>query len=223
VIADDKRTDEDKEGDTTKVYKSLDERNEAALVAYRKSVAEHPNTTVGLLAKLGEAGVLLDKRDYVGAIDAFTAVLGSKLAAADIDVKGRAIEGIGLGKEGKGDLDGALASFKDLEAIDARGYKELGMYQQGRILLAKGDKDKATEILKQVRDKLQTSGADTSSWIYLQGEVDETLRRIDPSLVPMKGAGLGGPKGNSVSADEMGKIRKLFDDAAKKKAPQEDH
>jgi hypothetical protein len=223
VIAEDKRSDEEKEIDPAKVYKTIDERNEAALAGYRKAIAEQGDTKLGQLAKLGEAGVLLEKRDYAAAVDAFSAVLASKLAAADIDVKGRATEGLGLAKEGKGDLDGALAAFKELEGVDAKGYKELAMYQQGRILLAKGDKDKAAEILKQVRDKLQTAGADTSAFLYLQSSVDETLRRIDPSLVPAKGTTLGGPKGNNVSPDEMGKIRKILDDAAKKKPQPEEH
>ena len=77
--------------------------------------------------------------------------------------------------------------------------------------------------LKQARDKLQTAGTDTSAFLYLQSSVDETLRRIDPSLVPAKGATMGGPKGNSVGPDEMGKIRKLLDDAAKKKPQPEEH
>ncbi|MFO0758734.1 MAG: tetratricopeptide repeat protein [Byssovorax sp.] len=217
VMAEDKRTDEEKEFDTTKVYKTADERTEAALAGYRKTIAEHPNTPAAQLAKLGEAGVLLEKRDWDGALAAYGAVLSSKLASTDIDVKGRAIEGTAMAKEGKGDLDGALASFKELEGIDARGYKELGMYQQGRVLLAKGDKDKAKDILKMAREKLQAPSADGPKLRYLEEVVDESLRKIDPSLVPTKTPLLSGPKGGAITPEEMDKIRKQLEDLAKKK------
>jgi hypothetical protein len=221
VMPEDKRTDEEKEADPAKVFKTADERSEAALAAYRKTIAEHPGTTVAQLAKLGEAGVLLDKHDWVAALDAYSAVLASKLASNDLEVKGRATEGLGLAKEGKSDLDGALAAFKDLEGIDARGYKELGLYQQGRILLAKGDTEKAKELLKQAREKLQATGAAASSTLYLQTRVDETLRQLDPSLVPNQQPAMGGSKGNSMSPDDMQKIQKMLEDAAKKKPSEE--
>ncbi len=221
VMAEDKRSDEEKEFDPTKVYKTQEERSEAALAGYRKAMAEHAGTPAALLAKLGEAGVLLEKRDWDGAIAAYGAVLSSKLAATDIDVKGRCIEGVGMAKEGKGDLDGAIASFKELEGIDARGFKELGMYQQGRVLLAKGEKDKAKDILKMVREKLQAPATDGQKLRYLEEVVDESLRKIDPSLVPTKAPLMGGAKGDAVSPEQLEKIKKMLEEAAKKKT--DDH
>jgi hypothetical protein len=137
-------------------------------------------------------------------------------------VKGRCIEGVGMAKEGKGDLDGAIASYKELEGIDARGFKELGMYQQGRVFLAKGEKDKAKDILKMVREKLQAPAADGQKLRYLEEVVDETLRKIDPALVPTKAPLMGGAKGDAISPEQMEKIKKVLEEAAKKK-PAEQH
>ena len=219
VIAEDKRSDEEKEADPSKVYKTADERTDAALAAYRKAQAEHAGTAAALLAKLGEAGVLLDKRDWPGAIEAYNAVLASKLATADADVRGRAIEGVGLAKEGKGDLAEATASFKELQAIDERGFKELGMYHEARMLLAKGDKDKAKDLLKQIHDKLVVPTPDGKPYRYLETVVDDALRRRDPNALPTKAPVLGGDaKGSAMSADQMAKIQKMLQDAAKKKA-----
>lgn len=219
VMAEDKRSDEEKEYDTSKIYKTADERADTALAAYRKAASEHPGTASALLAKLGEAGVLLDKRDWAGAIDAYTAVLASKLATADADVRGRSIEGVGLAKEGKGDLDGATASFKDLQAIDERGFKELGMYHEARMLLAKGDKDKAKDLLKQIHDKLVVPTPEGKPFRYLETVVDEALRRLDPNALPNKAPMIGGDaKGSAMSPDQMAKIQKMLQDAAKKKA-----
>src|SRR6185437_4668144 len=195
---------------TLKVFKTADERADTALASYKKVVTQHPGTGAAILARLGEAGDYLDKHDYDHAIEGFSAVAASSLASADADVKTRALEGLGFAKEGKGDLDGALAAFKDLEGVN----KDLGLYHQGRIWLAKGDKDKAKDALKQVHDKLeQPTGSQRG---YLQQMTDEMLRRIDPDLVPNKAPVLGGPKGNAKSPEELEKMRRLFEEAMKK-------
>ena len=222
VVAEDKRSEEEKESDPTKVFKTADERADNALASYRRVIADHAGTGAAILARLGEGGALLDKREWDKALEAFSAVSASSLAGADPDVKGRAIEGLGFAKEGKGDLDGALATFKELEGVDARGFKELGMYHQARMLLARGDKDKAKDLLKQVHDKLEqpTEGGSTK---YLQQVVDDTLRRIDPSLVPAKQVIGGGAKGGSMNKEELEKAIKKLREGMEKKPHEEHH
>ena len=102
-----------------------------------------------------------------------------------------------------------------------RGLRELGLYQQGRIYLAKGDKDKAKEFLKTAKDKLAAPSTDGKLY-YLEQMVDDALRGIDPSLVPQRQPMLGGAKGNAVSPEQMEKIRRMVEEAAKKK-PKEEH
>ncbi len=216
VLPEDKRSDEEKAADPTKVFKTADERADTALASYKKVETEHAGTGAAILAVLGEAGDYLDKHDYVHALEGFSAVSSSTLAGADPDVKGRALEGLGFAKEGKGDIDGALATFKELEGVDARGYKELGLYHQGRIWLAKGDKEKAKDFLKQAHDKLEQPTTE-GQLHYLQQVTDEALRRIDPSLVPAKTPTLGGPKGGAMTADEIEKIKRQLQDALKQK------
>lgn len=218
---DDKRSDEEKEFDQQKVFKSADERADTALAAYRQVAEQNPGTGAGMLARLGEAGALLEKRDYQKAMEAYQQVMSSPLAAADLDVKGRAIEGVGFAKEGKGDVDGALASFKELEGIDVKGYKELGEYHQARLLLGKGDKDKAKDLLKKAFDALKAPSADGHPFRFLENVVEESLRDLDPSAVPAK-APVGGPKGNAISPEELEKIMKRAREAAEKQ-PQGEH
>jgi hypothetical protein len=218
VLAEDKRSDEEKEIDPTRVFKSAEERSDTALAAYNKVIDEHAGSGAAILAKLGQAGVMLDKKDYPHALEAFSAVAASTLAGADPDVKGRALEGLGFAKEGKGDLDGALATFKELEGIDAKGYKELGLYHQARILIAKKDTDKAKELLKTAREKLQAPGVDGHTFQFLEAVVDETLRKLDPSAVPAR-TQLGGPKGSSMTPEEIERlIKKARENAEKRKA-----
>jgi hypothetical protein len=217
VMAEDKRTDEEKEGDSLKVFKTADERADTALASYKKVIADHPGTGAAILARLGEAGDLLDKHDWDHALESFSAVSSSSLAGADADVKGRALEGIGFVKEGKGDLDGALAAFKELEGVDLRGYKELGLYHEGRMFLAKGDKDKAKDVLKQAHDKLEQPSTEGQSLQWLKGRVNELLGAIDPSLVPAKQPVMGGPKGGALTPEELDKLRRQFQEAMEKK------
>ncbi len=174
-------------------------------------------TNAATLARLGEAGDYLDKREWDKALEGYSAVASSPLAGADPDVKVRALEGLGFAKEGKGDLDGALAAFKEIEGIDGRGNKELGLYHQGRVWLARGDKDKAKDLLKQAHDKLEQPSTEGTALRYLQQMTDEDLRRIDPSLVPEKAPLIGGPKGGSMSPDEIDKLRRKYEEMMKNK------
>ncbi len=218
VVADDKRSDEEKEADPTKVFKTTDERADAALAAYQKVVSQHGGTGAAILAKLGEGGDHLDKHEWDKALEAYSAVASSTLAGADPDVKGRALEGEGFAKEGKGDVDGAIAMFKELQGVDLRGYKELGMYHEARLALAKGDKDKAKDLLKQVHDRLEQPTSDGPPMRYLQAMTDNALRRIDPSLVPAKAPVMGGAKGGAMTKDELEKAMRQLQENARKNA-----
>jgi tetratricopeptide (TPR) repeat protein len=221
VMEEDKRPDEEKELDPAKVFKTPEERSQTAFAAYKKVVDEHGGSGAAILAQLGIAGLHLDKKEYDQALAAYATVLSTSLAGADPDVKGRAIEGTGLAKEAKEDIDGALKAFKDLEAIDAKGYKELALYHQARLHLAKGDKEKAKELLKSARDKLMAPGVDGHPFQFLEAVVDETLRKIDPTSVPPK-TSLSGPKGPQMTMEELEKIQKKIRDMTEKKAGEHD-
>lgn len=222
VLAEDTRTEEEKELDVTRTFKSADERSATALAEYNKVIDEHAGTGAATLAKLGQAGVLLDKKDYAHALDAYSVVVSSPLAGADPDVKGRAIEGIAFAREGKGDLDGALASFKELEAIDMKGYKELALYHQARLQLAKGDTDKAKELLKSAHEKLQAPSTEGRPFQFLEAVVEEMLRKIDPAAVPPRAA-FGGPKGQSMTPEEIEQLLRRARENAEKKAGDAPH
>jgi hypothetical protein len=176
--------------------------------------------------------VLLDKRDFAHALDAFNAVLASPLGGADLDVKGRALEGAGLAKEGKGDLDGALATFVDLGKVDAKGFKELSKYHQARLHLAKGEKEKAKDLLKELlalkgeekdptkdvlspTDKASLPGLDTQSFPYLKTVAEELLRSIDPTAMPSR-MQLNSPTGPKLTPEQLKALQQRAREAAEK-------
>lgn len=191
------------------LFKTAEERREAALKAYKEVETKFPKTGAAILARLSEGSILLDKHDADGAAAAFNDVKGSPLAAADAEVRGRAMEGLGFAYELKAlstpaeatkNLDEAIKVYKEMEiGVDVKGFKELAMYHQARCLQAKGDKDGAKGLLVSVRERVSKPG-ENHPFPYLEEVATDRLRAIDPTSVPPKAAGnmsgAGGPQMN---------------------------
>jgi hypothetical protein len=192
-------------------FKSAAERRDAALAKVREVQAKYPRTGAAYLARLSEGGLLLDTGDGKGALAAFGDVKASPLAQADVQVRGRALEGTGFAHEllsqtdaaGKDKhYDDALAAYKQLEQVDEKGLKELAMYHEARVQEDKGDTAKAIELLKDVHKRV--SEADRHPFPYLEEVVDDRLRALDPTAVPPKPkapSGLGGLGGGPGGLD----------------------
>ena len=170
----------------------------------RQVESKYAGTGAAILARLSEGGLLLDQGDAKGALAAYDDVRAPSLAQADLEVRGRTQEGMGFADEllAQSDaankdkhLSDALDAYKALEQLDAKGFKELGMYHQARVLQAKGDKAKAIDLLKDVHKRVTEPG-ETHAFPYLEFVVDDRLRELDPTAVPPKPKpGMGGPGG----------------------------
>jgi hypothetical protein len=200
-------------------FKSIADRRGAALGKYREVESKFPGTGAAILARLAGAGILLDQGEAKAAIEGFNDVERSPLAAADGEVRGRALEGEGFAHEllaesdpaGKSKhLDDALAAFKALEQIDFGEFKELGMYHQARVFQAKGDNAKAIELLKDVY-KRTTEPGESHKFSYLEFVVEDRLRDLDPSALPPKAPkkATGGDFGNNLDMSNP-KIQELL-------------
>jgi hypothetical protein len=140
------------------------------------------------------------------------------LAQADVEVRGRALEGIGFAHEllAQSDtgakekhLDDALGAYKQLEQLDTKGFKELGMYHEARVLQTKGDKQKALELLKDLQKRVTEPG-ESQPFSYLESVVEDRLRALDPAALPPKApkpSGLGGADMNDPQIQEI--LRKI--------------
>jgi tetratricopeptide (TPR) repeat protein len=187
--------------DPIPTFKTEQARAEAAIKAYEKARTDSPGSGTAILARLGEAGVLLDEHKWDEALAAYREVKGTPLAAADPDVRGRAIEGAAFAIEGKGDKDGALKAFKELDNITGeKGWKELSFYHQARLLAAKGEKEQALKLIKDAREHLQTTG-ELRNFAYLAGVLDELHRKLDPASAPRRN--IGGGANQTMGADEL--------------------
>ncbi len=151
---------------------------------YREALELREGSGTAILAKLGLAGVLYDQGKHDEAIAAYEEVKGSELAKHDADVRVRALEGIGLSQEAKGDTDAALKTFRELENSEVPGMKALGLLHQARVSFSKGEKDKAKELAKQAQEHATKELSPYQTAGYLDSASRELLAAIDPSLAP---------------------------------------
>ncbi|HEU4412307.1 MAG TPA: tetratricopeptide repeat protein [Polyangiaceae bacterium] len=202
------------------VYRDPNERITNALASYRATAQKFDGSGAAILARLGEAGMLLDKRAYDEALKAYTDVRSSALGQADVDVKGRAIEGAGFALEGKGDHEGALKAFRDLESV--AGFKELALYHQARLSAAKGDKTKALEFVRAGREALAAAAPEGKAQrVFVSEALDELHRSIDPASAPPKlpMGGLGGPGGPQISPQDLLRLQEQLKGMGDKGTP----
>jgi hypothetical protein len=204
-VSDKDDDDTDKRASLYPTFKTVAERRDAAIAKYQEVESKFSGTGAAILARLAEAGLLLDKGDAKGAATAYGDVQASPLAKADAQVRGRALEGVGFADEllAQSDsankdkhLDDALASYKQLEQVEVEGFKELGKFHEARVLEAKGERDKAVALLKDVYAVVHGPG-ENHQFEYLESAVEDRLRQLDATALPPKAAkgppgGLGG-------------------------------
>jgi hypothetical protein len=238
----DKEPDDDDDAKPRQLYptfKSAAERRDAAIAKYRDVQSKYPGTGAAMLAQLAEGSLLLDAGDTKGASAAYEAVKDSPLGQADGEVRGRALEGLGFADEllAQSDaanmdkhLSDALDEFEKLEHVDVNGFKELGLYHQARVQQAKGDKDKAIELLKDVQKRVSEPGQ-THPFPYLEFVVEDRLRELDPTALPPKApktmgpggpggalGGAGGAPGGGVDMSDP-QVQKLIEQLKQRKNP----
>jgi hypothetical protein len=204
LIGDPEKEDEDAIHDKVPMFKTPDERRDAALAKYREVQSKFKGTGASYLARLGEGALLLDKRDADGAIAAFQDVLASSLAKADAEVRGRALESLGFAYEQKAEWDKAIEQYKQLETSDVLGFKQMAPYNEARCYQQKGDKAKAIELLKGLREDLMKS-TDARLFSALRELAEDRLRQLDPTSVPPKRAQLNAG-GGQLSPEMLDKL-----------------
>jgi tetratricopeptide (TPR) repeat protein len=153
----------------------------AAETAFR---AADGSDTIRAFAQLGLAGTLYDGGKYKEALAAYQAARASALAQKDLDVRMRAVEGTGMSQEALGDKDAAQKAFHELTSSDATAFSALGLYHEGRLTLAGGDRDRAKELFKKALDKVSKDESPDKPLGYVSSAAREFLASIDPNGVP---------------------------------------
>ncbi|MFO0616117.1 MAG: hypothetical protein U0414_26215 [Polyangiaceae bacterium] len=189
------------------LYTSLEARADAAIAGFTTVATNYKGTAAATLARLGEGTALLDKRSWDAALAAFNEVVASPLAAADPDVKSRALEGAGYAKEGLEKWDEAAELFKQLAAVPVKGMDDLGKYHEARMMLKQGKIEDAKTALVELQKKLEIPTGTGSNSKLLAAGVDSALRQIDPTLVKKRTPSIGGMRGNALTPEQMQQMK----------------
>ncbi len=132
-------------------FKSDKERMDAALAELDKIDKENPSSDVATRALLFRAGALYREGRYGDAEAAFKKYLDK--AGADDSLGFLAREGIGLCAEAQNKLDDALSAYKALEPKSGDFFRDRALYDEGRVLMKKGDMKGAEAAYKDLLAK----------------------------------------------------------------------
>lgn len=176
------------------VFATGEARATRALELFREVTGKHPGTPAAAWARLGEGSALLDLGKPAEAREAFEKAL--REAGGDVTVQARAQEGVAFAFEAEGKPDQALERFQALTRVGEGAFRDLGEYHLARIYLAKGERDRAKDMLKTLVQRLRERDDDPrigAAAPYVRNQAELRLAELDPTAVPRgAGGGFGG-------------------------------
>ena len=189
--------------DARPTYPDHKERLAQATAAFERARASAGSKPLGLWADLGHAGALLEAGQYDQARAKYEAVQSSSFAAKDPETRGRALEGVGMALEAKGDLDGALKAYQQLENLGVDRFTRLALYHRARVHHLKKEDQAAKELLVDLTKRLGSPSSPLDPG-YLRAAAQELLLAVDPSA-PAGVPGLGDLTSTGQNLDAMQK------------------
>ncbi len=161
-------------------YRTFEDRERAALQKLRRAEQANPSAQVTPLVRLTEASTLYQLGRYAEAKQLYQAILGHDLAG----LEGRAVEGLAFALESLGDLDGAMARYRELQNVQGGAYRDQAQYYQARLLVRRNDNARAKDLLHGVIERLGHPAASDPTAAFqstLREQSLALLRDIDPS------------------------------------------
>jgi tetratricopeptide (TPR) repeat protein len=192
--------DDDGKGEDDKpVFKSAADRAAKASEAFASAAKLEPDSLAAGWARLGQAGTLLGAGKADQAVPLFQASLAAH--KDDLVVSARALEGLAIALEASGKGEEARKRFEELKGFDGGAHKDLAEYHLARLKLAKGDRDGAKALLKDLYDRLSAPAEGAPRSRFLKSEVEARLAELDSSLVPA-----GGSEAQQFSPEEIQRL-----------------
>lgn len=200
VSADDEPAGDDDadDDDDAPTFESVDDRNAAALTAYRSVSSQYPSSPAAAWARLGEGRTLLAQGEYADARTAYQAAFD----ASDDEsvIAWQALEGIGATYEAEQDWEHATSTYERLAALADHAYESVANYHLARMHAASGDEAAALTAFRELVDTLRSTDEEGEPpFPYVLAQADQRLRELDPSAA---GAGPrigGGDEGEAPS------------------------
>jgi tetratricopeptide (TPR) repeat protein len=126
------------------VYKTLEEKEKAALAEAEKVRQRHAGSRAATTALLLEGDAHLQLKEWDKAIAAYQQYLDQ--APADDALRFGALDGVARAQEGKGDLAAAVKAWD--KAGEIAFYKERAALEKARVLAKSGKADEARKALE---------------------------------------------------------------------------
>jgi tetratricopeptide (TPR) repeat protein len=191
-------------GDADEVFTSVRARANAAAERFEQVIAEHPRSRAAAWARVGQGTALLQAEDADGALQQFQAALDG---ADSVVLRWRAIEGLAFAHELREDWAAAAQQFEAMAGLDDARIQLQAQYHLARLERIRGNEDAALAALQKVRDALRDDGAPDLP--YLSDQVDQLIRRIDPTAIPASASG-GQPQ---LSPQEMQELMRRLQES----------
>lgn len=150
-------------------YKTAAERAEAALKSLDELDKKYGSTPAAMRGLLVRAGLLFDLHRYADAEAKYREFIGK--GPAEDSLRALAQEGLGMCAEERGDLNAALGGF--VAQAGSPFYRERALWNQARIYAKQGNKQKATEIYKDLLAKASPQST-------LRDDIQNRLAALEP-------------------------------------------
>ena len=161
-----------------------------------------------LSAVLGRAGALYDQGKFAEARAAYEAVLSDGESKLLTQIRGRALEGVGLTFESEKKYEEAKKAFEKLNSIESKEFKHLQRFHGARVEYLLGNRDKAKELLTALDTELSVGAGPQGPTDYLGAAVRDLLKTVDPSRAQ--------EEQQALSAQQMQEFLKQFEAMQKK-------
>jgi TolA-binding protein len=158
------------------IVKDEEERAAAVKKALDELDTSAPGSDAALAAKLVRAAGLLRSGDAAGAEALYREFLNK--AGAGHPLLFTAREGLAFAREAQGDLDGAIAELDALAGQKGAFYRDMALYQKGRILERQGKTEAALEVYRQYIAEYPMQQPSIA-----QSDVRKRLEELDPKAL----------------------------------------
>lgn len=161
-------------------FSSDAERLRESTTRFRRVGERAADSKVAPLARLGLASTLYLQGRYDEARPLFESLLGVDLAGMET----QALEGLGFTLESQGNLDGALARFRELQSVQDGAFRDQAQFYQARVHVRKNELERAKELLRQVVERIGRAAASdptVSASLGLRDQAFSLLREIAPT------------------------------------------
>jgi tetratricopeptide (TPR) repeat protein len=197
-------------------YPTAQARAEKARDAFAAVVKRFPDAKAATWARLGQANALSELGKHADAEKLYAAIADQQ--DADAFVRFRALEGLGFALEAQQKYDSALKRFAQIGELDNGAFKPVSDYQQARMQIALGNKQKAADMLQAlVKAERAKPAGEGSRFESIVGEAETLLTELSvelnaPKLRPEAPASnLGAAATGSPHAQGAGLTKEIVD------------